>query len=408
MKYFPLLLLFHVSVTPLDAQMNTAQELFDHYESYKLASVTSRRFNQAQMLEWLQPLLNRGRCVSSPAGKSAEGRTISLITFGGGPTKVLLWSQMHGDEPTATMALLDIINFLVLHPTHPVAEEIRQDLTLLMVPMLNPDGAQRFQRRTAQQIDLNRDALRFETVEAQILKSVREQHQPDFGFNLHDQDPRYTVGQTKKVTALALLAPSFDESRFDNHIRRRGKFVAAELVETMNQFVPGHLARYDDTFEPRAFGDNIQKWGTSTVLIESGGWMGDREKMFLRKLNFVGILTSLHSIAGGEYEKADLNSYELLPLNGKNLYDMIFRNVRFQPSANVAPVRVDVGVNLTEQPDSITGQIVLMGKVEDMGDLSTFGAFEEYDCGDLLVDSTVIDMEKTLRREEFLAALTRR
>jgi len=127
-----------------------------------------------------------------------------------------------------------------------------------------------------------------------------------------------------------------------------------------------------------------------------------------RKLNFVGILTSLHSIAGGEYEKADLNSYELLPLNGKNLYDMIFRNVRFQPSANVAPVRVDVGVNLTEQADSITGQIVLMGKVEDMGDLSTFGAFEEYDCGDLLVDSTVIDMEKTLRREEFLAALTRR
>src|SRR3972149_11621627 len=170
MKYRSLLLLLSITFTPLDAQMNIAQELFDHYESLKLASITSRRFTQDKMLAWLQPLLDQGQYVSTPVGASAEGRTIFLITFGGGPTKVLLWSQMHGDEPTATMALLDIINFLVLHPTHPVVEEIRQDLTLLMVPMLNPDGAQRFQRRTAQQIDLNRDALRFETVEAQILK----------------------------------------------------------------------------------------------------------------------------------------------------------------------------------------------------------------------------------------------
>lgn len=408
MKYFPLLLLFQLTIMPVDAQMNTSQELFNRYESYRLASITSRRFSQAQMLEWLKPLLERGRCASSPAGTSAEGRSIPLITFGTGPTRILLWSQMHGDEPTATMALLDMINLFVLHPDHPLVGKIEQDLTVLMLPMLNPDGAERFRRRTAQQIDLNRDAMRLETREAQILKSIQERHQPDFGFNLHDQDPRYTVGQTKNVTAFALLAPAFDESRIDNHIRRRAKFVAAGLAETMNQFVPGHLARYDDTFEPRAFGDNIQKWGTSTVLIESGGWLGDREKMFLRKLNFVSILTSLAFIAEGEYEKADLNSYEELPLNGKNMYDMIFRNVRFQPSATVASARIDIGVNLTEQQDSVTGQILLMGKVEDMGDLSTFGAFEEYDCKDLLVDSAIVDMEKSMRREEFLSILTKK
>ena len=408
MKYRSLLLLLSITFTPLDAQMNIAQELFDHYESLKLASITSRRFTQDKMLAWLQPLLDQGQYVSTPVGASAEGRTIFLLSFGGGPTKVLLWSQMHGDEPTATMALLDMLNLFVLQPNHPVVERIRQDLTLLIVPMVNPDGAERFQRRTAQLIDLNRDALKLETVEARILKSIRDSHQPDFGFNLHDQDPRYTVGQTRNVTALALLAPSLDESQIDNHTRRRAKYVAAAFVEAMNQFIPGHIARYDDTFEPRAFGDNIQRWGTSTVLIESGGWMDDHEKMFLRKLNFIGIVSSLYAIATGEYEKADLNSYEKLPLNGKNFYDMIFRNVRFQPASAIPPVHLDVAVNLTEQRNSLTGQIIMMGKIEDLGDLSTFGAFEEYDCRGILLNSTVIDMDKTMRREEFLDVMIKR
>ena len=79
--------------------------------------------------------------------------------------------------------------------------------------MLNPDGAERFTRRTAQLIDLNRDALALETPEARILKETCNKYQPEYGFNLHDQDPRLTVGTTKKITAIALLAPSTDESR---------------------------------------------------------------------------------------------------------------------------------------------------------------------------------------------------
>ena len=34
-----------------------------------------------------------------------------------------------------------------------------------MVPMLNPDGAERFQRRNAQGIDINRDALLLQSPE---------------------------------------------------------------------------------------------------------------------------------------------------------------------------------------------------------------------------------------------------
>ena len=45
------------------------------------------------------------------AGKSLNDKEIFLLSIGTGKTKILLWSQMHGDESTATMALLDIFNF---------------------------------------------------------------------------------------------------------------------------------------------------------------------------------------------------------------------------------------------------------------------------------------------------------
>lgn len=373
--------------------LDTARELFDRYDRYKLSHITSRRFTQADMLRWLAPLEQRKSFTSAPLGTSAEGRTISLLTIGSGNTKVLLWSQMHGDEPTATMALLDMLNFFAEDPEHALVKAVRRQLTLLLIPMLNPDGAERFQRRTAQLIDMNRDALQLVTPEARILKDVQAKFKPEFAFNLHDQDPRYTVGSTKNVTAIALLAPAVDDAKSDTPVRARAKQVAATFAEVMNLFIQGHLARYDDQFEPRAFGDNIQKWGTSTVLVESGGWPRDRDKMFLRKLNFVGLLASLYAIAGGEYREANLLSYEQLPFNGKNLYDIILRGAQVKASPTAPAVTVDIGINIEEQLDG-SGQVQLMGKIVDVGDLSTVGAFEEQDASGLELDGVQVQLEK--------------
>ena len=50
------------------------------------------------------------------------------------------------------------------------------------------------------------------------------------------------------------------------------------MNDILQKYAPGQVGRYNDDFEPRAFGDNIQKWGTSTILIESGGYPNDIEK----------------------------------------------------------------------------------------------------------------------------------
>jgi hypothetical protein len=384
-----------------------ARELFEAYASCRIPGIVSRRFGQSDMLRWLEPLNEKNLFTSTPLGTSAEGRTISLLRLGTGSTKVLLWSQMHGDESTATMALLDILNFFKTYPDHRATRAIHDGLDLLMIPMLNPDGAERFQRRTAQSVDMNRDALALVTPEARILKEAQRTHQPRFGFNLHDQDPRYTVGNTGKVSTIALLAPAYDESRGDNEVRRAAKNVASVFALAVQEFIPGHVSKYDDTFEPRAFGDNIQRWGTSTVLVESGGWPGDRDKMFIRKLNFVGLLTSLTAVAGGIHEDADVSVYEGLPFGTKFLYDVIVRNALVKANDRVPPVTVDIGINMDEELNVDTGRVELVGKIVDIGDLRVYGAFRDVDIHQTLIHNIDITMDRRLSTTEVeaLAAL---
>ena len=376
-----------------------ARELFDKYENFKVSAITSRRFSQADMLKWLDPLRAQKLVVMTPVGRSAEGRTISMLKLGVGKTTVLLWSQMHGDESTATMGIMDILNFFSQEPDHIITRSILDKLNLLILPMLNPDGAERFQRRTAQSIDMNRDALALKTPEARILKETRDTYRPHFGFNLHDQDTRYSVGETQNVSAIALLAPAFDESRSDNNVRLPAKKVAATLALVLHEFIPKNVSKYDDAFEPRAFGDNIQKWGTSTVLIESGGWPGDREKMFLRKLNCVALLSTFHALAADQCEHADVSVYEQLPFNTKYLYDIIVRNAQLKANDAVSAITVDIGINIDEEFNPRTRNVELAAKVADIGDLRTHGAFREVDVHGAVVGGAEIQIDQRISME---------
>ena len=359
------------------ATQNIARELFDSYDSFKAAEITSCRITHADMLKWLRPFKEQNLFTKLPLGTSGEGRTISLYSIGNGSTRVMIWSQMHGDEPTATMALLDIFNFFAKYPGHIVTKSIREKLTLLVIPMLNPDGAERFTRRTAQLVDINRDALALETPEAKILKEMCAKYQPEYGFNLHDQDARLTVGTTKKITAIALLAPAIDELHTDNPVRVKAKKVASTFAQILNLFIPGHLAKWDDTFEPRAFGDNIQKWGTSTILVESGGWKGDPNKFFIRKLNCMALLTTLYTVATGEIDNADTTVYEQIPFNMKLGCDHIIRNAVLQSNNQTAPIQVDVGINFETRKNDSTDSLEHIATIVEIGDLSTFTALEE-------------------------------
>lgn len=406
-RAFLLALTFAPLVMSAQTVAPAPRDLVALHEQVRVREITSRTFTQSDLLGWLAPVVQAGVVSTEQVGTSGEGRPITLYTYGMGPTRVLLWSQMHGDEPTASMALVDLMALFHRRPNDPLVKLVRERLTLLMIPMLNPDGAERFIRRTAQRIDMNRDALALVTPEARTLKAVRDRFNPEFGFNLHDQDPRYTVGTTGRLTAIALLAPPVDESRADNDVRRRAKHVAAGIATTLEELIPGTIAKWDDTFEPRAFGDNVQRWGTSTVLIESGGWPGDKQKMHLRAMNFVALLDAFRRMADGSWSTTDVKAYESLAFNMRLGCDILITNARIRPSQKAPAARVDVAVNIDTVSDNGDAPTI-RATVVDIGDLRTYTAYETHDAGGAEVDSLVVKVDKVITLEQLKSLIPRK
>ncbi len=155
-------------------------------------------------------------------------------------------------------------------------------------------------------------------------------------------------------------------------------------LTVLNEFIPGHIGKYSDDYEPRAFGDNFTKWGTGVVLLESGGWRGDREKQFLRKINYIALLSALNSIASGSYANTDLSVYESIPQNEKFMMDLILRNLKIKRD-NIEYV-VDIGINFDEVNVNGAKDFYLKAEIEDVGDLSVFAGYEEFDLSGYTVN----------------------
>ncbi|WP_237151168.1 M14 family zinc carboxypeptidase [Pontibacter actiniarum] len=376
-KLYLLMTSFHTEGQALPIAQ-VAQQAFEQHAAYKEPSLRHRRFKHHDIVPLLEQLRHHPLFEVQVVGKSVEKRDIYLVKAGTGKTKVMLWSQMHGDEATATMALFDLLHFLQqADQMDPVRQQILRDTTLYFIPMLNPDGAERFTRRNALEIDLNRDAQRLQSPEAELLKNLRTQLNPAIGFNLHDQSIYYTAGGTSKPATVSFLAPAFDHAQTVDAVRGRAMRTIVGMNEALQQLIPGQVAKFSDEHEPRAFGDNIQKWGTSVILVESGGYHNDPEKQYIRRLNFAALVSGLHLIAGQGYDAYELEDYYSIPENQRNLYDLVIRNVRYQTSGR--EVLLDAGI-LREEVETPAAQgFYYRSIVEELGDMSTFYGYEELD-----------------------------
>lgn len=348
-------------------------------EQYRVAAIDERRFTQDELWGALAPALRSPAIRTTEIGRSIQGRPLRAITFGSGPVTVLLWSQMHGDESTASMSLADIVTWMSdgARPD-PLRDRLGAALTVVMVPMLNPDGAELFQRENAVGIDVNRDARRLVTPEARALKAVRDSLRPAFGFNLHDQNARTLAGPRGQQVAIALLAPAADRERSWGPVRTRARHLAATIAEVLEPQLGGRMAKYDDGFEPRAFGDLMQQWGTSTVLIESGAMAGDPEKQRLRAMNVVAILSALDAIATRRYETTGFAAYDTLPTNARAALDVVVRGGSIVLPGG-APIRADIAMNYDE-PVARRG-----ARLRDVGDLTTTVAMDTIDATGLFL-----------------------
>ena len=333
------------------------------YARYAQKKLAGRWITQQDIGPLLEDLTHQ---TVSVIGKSFEGRPIRSVEFGQGEMRILIWSQMHGNESTGTKAIFDLLQFFQ-YPGEMefLRDEIQKKCRILLLPLLNPDGAEQYTRVNKQNIDLNRDAVELQAPESRILREQLMSFSPKYCFNLHDQRTIFSIGEQKEPATISFLAPSEEVNRTVTKGRKETMRLIVAMNKLLTQFIPGRIGRYTDEFYPKATGDNFQKEGYHTALIESGHTFDDYQREITRKYTFYAILQGILSIAGGlggiPYEK-----YFDIPDNDKFFLDIIYKNVKFQGSA------MDIGILFIEK---LQGEkVVFEPQVEKSGDLSSFNA----------------------------------
>lgn len=319
----------------------------------------------------IEPLLNSlsSKFKKEVIGYSENNIPIYKISIGTGATKILSWSQMHGNESTGTKALFDLFNFFE-NPTsqfQEVCNTILLNCSLQFIVLLNPDGAIKFTRENANNIDLNRDAVNRVAVESKLLRKHLEDFNPKFCFNLHDQRSIFNVEGTANPATLSFLAPSEDIERTLTNGRKQTMSVIVAMNNLLQLTIPNQIGRYTDEFYPTATGDNFQKLGYNTILIEAGHFKDDYERETTRKFNFFALLEGLKFIAS-ENNFSNYEPYFKIPNNDNLFLDIIYKNLK-RVTNNSIEVN-DVGIQLKFKV--IDDKLVSYKAVEKTGDLSNY------------------------------------
>jgi hypothetical protein len=346
-------------------KINQLQSLASWHKKNKQDKLDSRRL----VIDDLEPVLKEFNDLFgvSQLGSSFESRPIYKVELGSGAKKILIWTQMHGNESTGTKAVLDLLRWIEKPgDLESLRDAILNNCSICIIPMLNPDGSERYSRLDSQGVDLNRDVLEKRAPESRLLQKVLKEVNPDFCFNMHDQRTIFSVGSPACPATLSFLAPSEDKERAITPGRIRTMEVIAAISESLKHMLKGGIGRYTDEFYPTATGDNFQRMGYSTILIESGHFKGDYERRKTREFTFLALLCGLVHISGDQQE--DYKNYFSIPDNEKNYLDRIVKDVK------IGGKRADIGVYLKEEFRN--GRVVFIPTLDRFEDLSSFEADE--------------------------------
>lgn len=296
-------------------------------------------------------------------GHSVEKRPIHGIRIGHGSTRILMWSQMHGNESTTTKALFDLVNSIL---TEADLKWIMDELCLFIIPMLNPDGAERYTRVNANQIDLNRDAQDLSQPESQILRQTFKTFKPNYCFNLHGQRTIFGAGTIGKSATISFLAPAQDQNLTVTPTRLKAMSVINAMNRGLQSLIPGQIGLYDDAFNINCVGDTFQSLNVPTLLFEAGHYINDYGRDQTRFYLYTSLLLAFKYIQLNAFTgETTLKDYQSIPLNQKCFYDIIFKNVSFDDSNALKDVAIQYKEVLVSEKINFIPEVVKIGLLKD-------------------------------------------
>ena len=260
-------------------------------------------------------------------GKSVEGRPIYGLKFGSGSKRILLWSQMHGNETTTTKALLHYLRRLV---NSDKGTQLAKHLQLFIIPMLNPDGASAYTRLNANEVDLNRDAQDLSQPESLIFREVFNTFKPGLCLNLHGQRSIYGLTGSENPAVLSFLAPAANAERSITPARLEAMRLINCITKALQEDIGQQIGRYDDTFNGNCLGDYCTQQGIPTILFEAGQFGQDYSRN-----NTAALIEKAYAVLFDQLCQHEMAvekdtivaSYLDLPENQVNYCDLILKNV---------------------------------------------------------------------------------
>ena len=188
---------------------------------------------------------SQGRVEVASAGLSGEGRELLYATVGDGPDVFWLQARIHGNELHSTEAVLQILKYLG-SSGGPEATLIRDRLTVIVVPMYNPDGATANIRTstTPLRIDLNRDWELFRQVESRAWYALWAETRPRLALDLHHMGQSPVVEGTNELNTFQIGARSIDPARMTAQQWLTNRQMALISVDAVSKLGTGNVARY--------------------------------------------------------------------------------------------------------------------------------------------------------------------
>ena len=339
------------------------------FNTYKEATLYGRYIT----LKDIEPLLLQfGKTDQlTVVGRSVLGKPIYSHQKGKGKTKILLWSQMHGNESTTTKALFDFYNFL--HAGSKIATLLLNNFTFCGLPMLNPDGAELYTRENFNKIDLNRDACDLSQPESIALREIFNTFKPDFCYNLHDQRTIFGVGETDRPATVSFLSAAYNENRDINVVRAKAMHVIVAMNKALQQYIPGQVGRFDDSFNINCVGDLFQSLHAPTILIEAGHAPNDYQREQTRKYIFIALIAGLQHINENVIVGNEFHDYLNILQNKVTFYDFVYKNIKINYDSN----KIITNFALQYKEELVDGTIRLSAYFAEIGKLENhFGHFE--------------------------------
>jgi len=312
---------------------------------------------------------------TSTVGFSVNRLPIYSVKVGYGKLKILIWSQMHGNESTTTKALFDLFNSLASNRINSILKKC----TLYVIPILNPDGADVYKRENANGIDLNRDAQELSQPESQVLRELFDSIQPNYCFNLHGQRTIFSTGETNKPATLSFLSPAQDENCSITKNRKIAMTIIVKMINLLHNVIPNQIGIYNDAFNLNCVGDTFQSLGVPTILFEAGHYKNDYPREKVRKLMYMALLTALRFIATKDIKGEEYNDYSNIPMNKKLFFDIIIRNALLEKNGNPVDIAIQYDEILNNK------KIHFIPTIRSIGNLDKFFGHKEINVKSAMV-----------------------